>query len=147
MNTESPAAMDLSLLSAETYYDGALDVSNLPTELHHGGNQPARPLQSSSSQPRKLTKQRESPPNMKARQPFKRESSKTANVDDSSGARQRGRPRLDTRDQTAAEVYASNSSKRHGSKADQTAGYSVAVRRYGWLNEPIDSERRPPYPH
>ncbi|MCJ1468702.1 hypothetical protein MMC07_007332 [Pseudocyphellaria aurata] len=95
--------MDLSILSAESYYDGVLDNADPPTEHHDGGDTWTASLPSSSSQPRSVTKQRESLPNRRARQPSKRESSKTANAEESSGARQRGRPRLDTRDQTAAE--------------------------------------------
>lgn len=138
--------MDLNLLSAESYYDDSVTEPNAQTEHQNGSSQWTEGLGSNSTQPRKLTKQRELPANPRARQPSKRESSKTANVDESNGVRQRGRPRLDTRDQNAAEVYAPHSSWVCGEKADQTVSYSVAGPRYDWLSEPIDSERRRPYP-
>lgn len=97
--------MDLNLLSADSYYDGALNEANRQPEDRNGSDQWTGGVLSTSSQPRKLTKQKELPANTKARQQPKRENSKTANTDESNGARQRGRPRLDTRDQTAAEVY------------------------------------------
>lgn len=94
--------MDLNLLSAETYDDGILNEATPQTEDHNGSNQWTGAPGSNSTQARKL-KQKELPANTRARPPSKRESSKTINVDESHGARQRGRPRLDTRDQTAAE--------------------------------------------
>ena len=96
--------MELNLLSTGPYYDGTLIEPNPPTDDQNGGNQWTGALVSNSPQSRKSAKQRELPANTKARQPLKRENSKAANVDESTGARQRGRPRLDTRDQTAAEV-------------------------------------------
>ena len=95
--------MDLNLLSTEPYYDGALIDPNPPTDHQNGGNQWTGAPASNSPQTRKSTKQRELPAN-KARPPLKRENSRAVNVDESTAARQRGRPRLDTRDQTAAEV-------------------------------------------
>lgn len=136
--------MDLNLLSAETYDDGALNGANPQTEDHNGSKQWTGALGSNSTQARKL-KQKELPANTRARPPSKRESS-TINVDESHGARQRGRPRLDTRDQTAAEVYAPDFSLIREWRADRNLSYSVAVLRYDLRSEPIDSERRLPYP-
>lgn len=102
--------MDLNLLSAESYYDDAVIEANTQTEHQNGSSQWTEGLGSNSTQPRKLAKQTELLANTRARQPSKRDSSKTANVDEPNGVRQRGRPRLDTRDQTAAEVYAPHSS-------------------------------------
>lgn len=137
--------MDLNLLSAETYYDGALNEENPQSEHHNGSNQWTGGLAPNGTQSRK-SKQREVPANANTRQAAKRESSKTTNVDESNEARQRGRPRLDTRDQTAAEVYAPDLSKNRELNADHTASCSVAGLRYDLLSEPIVSGRRLPYP-
>lgn len=96
--------MELNLLSSGPYYDGPLIEPNPQTDDQNGGNQWTGALVSNTPQTRKSTKQRELPANTRARQPLKRENSKATNVDESIGVRQRGRPRLDTRDQTAAEV-------------------------------------------
>ena len=91
--------MDLDVLSAENYHEGAYGRVNsskdegLGTQLYGGllandGRQAATP---------------DPPPHTRSRRSSKKDASKNANtVEDN--PRPRGRPRLDTRDQTAAQV-------------------------------------------
>lgn len=85
--------MDLAILSAENYYDGAFSEgksmeNNDASDQWLGGllaHRIANPI------PSKKKQQKNENPN-------------TSGANESTGMRQRGRPRLNTRDQTAAEV-------------------------------------------
>lgn len=93
--TQTP--MDIDVLSAENYQEGVYprrrsrDHDSGSIELY-GGFLATSPNEKDSGNPPTTTKNRRS----------KKEISASA---DESGTRQRGRPRLDTRDQTAAEVH------------------------------------------
>lgn len=90
--------MDPDILSAEKYYDGAFDGRNSIDSPSN--NQWLGGLLASRNVNRRSAKKSSS----NTRQPSKKENSKSTSADESIGVRQRGRPRLDTRDQTAAEV-------------------------------------------
>jgi hypothetical protein len=93
---QSQTPMDLDLLSAENYHEGVYPQSSSRArssgsiELYGG-------LLATSPE---VTEPTSPPTTMKTRR-----SKKEASSADESGTRQRGRPRLDTRDQTAAEVF------------------------------------------
>jgi len=94
--TQTP--MDLHLLSAERYQEGIYPHRS-PRARGSGSIELYGGLLAMSPNEIEPT----SPPmNMKPRR-SKKETSKSTSADES-GTRQRGRPRLDTRDQTAAEV-------------------------------------------
>lgn len=94
--------MDPDILSAENYYNGAFNGSN-SIEDQSNNNQWLGGLLANRAVNRKSAKKSGSTATNN-RQPPKKENSKSTSADDSTGVRQRGRPRLDTRDQTAAEV-------------------------------------------
>ena len=89
--------MDLDVLSAENYHPTEYAQANAVQR----GRDPAPLFGITDSRLRTVTP---SPPaGTRARRPRK-ESLKGASADEANSARQRGRPRLDTKDQTAAEV-------------------------------------------
>ena len=89
--------MDLDVLSAENYQREYAQVSPMQR-----GREPA-PLFgiSADNRPRQNTP---SPPASTRARRSRKESLKGTSADEANTARQRGRPRLDTKDQTAAEV-------------------------------------------
>lgn len=105
-------SMDLNILSAESYSQTPFDAANV-TQSHNDGDQWAEEILPNRSQARGYTKQRNPPAAARPRQPSKKESRKSTSTDEGNGTRQRGRPRLDTRDQTAAEVQCSESAQRY----------------------------------
>ena len=95
--------MDPDVLSAENYYNEALAASS-PNGEHESRNQWLGGLLANRA-PHKSSARGGLPGNKRAGGAAKKEKSQSASPDGSNGARQRGRPRLDTQDQTAAEVY------------------------------------------
>ena len=98
--------MDLSLLSAEKYNEGSsIQQSNASGDLGEDnvqlfGGFMAR--KSDTPKRKSSSPQSTSKLDMKSRRLTRKESSKS--IEEPSSVRQRGRPRLDPRDQTAAEV-------------------------------------------
>lgn len=95
--------MDLDLLSAENYYEGTLDGSDVlgpegQDNQWMGGVVQTLPHTSKTTKPKKTSA------NPRRRQSTTDEGKKRMSLDDVHGIRQRGRPRLDTRDETATEV-------------------------------------------
>lgn len=95
--------MDPDVLSAENYYNEVFAASSPNGELE-GRNQWLGGLLANRA-PTKNSARGGLPGIKKAGGAAKK--SQSASPDGSIGARQRGRPRLDTRDQTAAEVQSS----------------------------------------
>lgn len=94
--------MDSDILSAENYYDGVFggraSIEGQGNDSQWlGGLLANRTITQSPVKKNGLD-------GMRTRQPSRKDSTKSTGADDSSGVRQRGRPRLDTRDHTAAEV-------------------------------------------
>ena len=84
--------MDIELLSAEKYKEGGypqVNTAEAENNVQFGGL---------------LASNEGSPATMPTRRTSKKETSKSTSADEAVSTRQRGRPRLDTRDQTAAEV-------------------------------------------
>ena len=96
--TQVTVPMDLELLSAENYqegpYDRELQSQHVSGTQVYGGLLVGSPVEAKAPSPPATTKTRKS--SMK-------ETSKSSKADEHI-TRQRGRPRLDNRDQTAAEV-------------------------------------------
>lgn len=95
--------MDLDLLSAENYYEGTFDGSDVlgpegQGNQWMGGVVQTLPQTSTSTKPKKPSA------NPRGRRSTADEGKKKTSLDDVHGIRQRGRPRLDTRDETATEV-------------------------------------------
>lgn len=97
--------MDPNLLSAENYYNSLLEASSSKADQE---NQEDRSqwlgglLANRSSNSKSVGKS--ASVSTKARRTSKEEALQSTSPDGSNGIRQRGRPRLDTRDQNAAEV-------------------------------------------
>lgn len=97
--------MDLDLPSTETYYEGTFDGAGVPGpedqgKLWTGGMVQTLP------QTRKSTKPKKPSVNSRGRLSTTDEVLKNKlSLDGVHGTRQRGRPRLDTRDETATEVW------------------------------------------
>lgn len=91
------------MLSAENYYNEVFAAS-APHGEQAGRNQWLGGLLANRA-PHRNSARAGMPGNKKAGGAAKKEKSQSASPDGSNGARQRGRPRLDTRDQTAAEVH------------------------------------------
>lgn len=90
--------MDLDVLSAENYHQTEYSqVSSMQRGREHA------PLFSINADSRLRTITPSPPASTRARR-SRKESLKGASADEANSARQRGRPRLDTKDQTAAEV-------------------------------------------
>ena len=89
--------MDLDVLSAENYQRDYMQVNSMQRGREHA------PLFGIATENRLRTVTPSPPAGTRARR-SRKESLKGTSADESSGARQRGRPRLDTKDQTAAEV-------------------------------------------
>ena len=89
--------MDLDVLSADNYQRDYAQVSPMQRGREHA------PLFGITADNRLRTNTPSPPAGTKARRPRK-ESLKGTSADEGNTARQRGRPRLDTKDQTAAEV-------------------------------------------
>ena len=91
--------MDLDVLSAENYQEVSFDrgsseqLDSGNTQLY-GGNLASSTIETKALKPYT---------SMKTRRPSKKNAFQGVSTDDSA-TRQRGRPRLDNRDQTAAEV-------------------------------------------
>ena len=97
--SQAPALMDLDLLSAENYqgvpYDQRFSEQHDSGSVHmYGGFLPSSTHE---------TKVPSSPTSMTTRRSSKKGISKAVSADETA-TRQRGRPRLDNRDQTASEV-------------------------------------------
>lgn len=92
--------MDLDVLSADNYQRDYAPVSSM--QRMQRGREPA-PLFGITADNRLRTISPSPPAGTRARR-SRKESLKGTSVDEASSARQRGRPRLDTKDQTAAEV-------------------------------------------
>lgn len=99
--------MDLDLLPTETYYEGTLDASDV-LGPEGQGNQWMGGVVQTLPRTNKITKPKKTPANPRGRQSTTDEGKKRMSHDDVHGMRQRGRPRLDTRDETATEVRTSN---------------------------------------
>lgn len=95
--------MDLNLLSAENYYEGTIDGSDV-LGPEGQGNQWMGGVVQTLPRTSKTTKPKKTPANPRGRQSTTDEGKKRMSLDDGHGIRQRGRPRLDTRDETATEV-------------------------------------------
>ena len=95
--------MDLDLLSAENYYEGTLDGSDV-LGPERQGNQWMGGVVQTLPRTNKTTKPKKTPAKPRGRQSTTDEGKKRMSLDDVHGMRQRGRPRLDTRDETATEV-------------------------------------------
>ena len=93
----SQTPMDLDVLSAENYQRDYAQVSSIQRGREHA------PLFGISADNRLRTNTPSPPAGTRARR-SRKESLKGTSADEASSARQRGRPRLDTKDQTAAEV-------------------------------------------
>lgn len=93
--------MDPDVLSAQNYYNEVFAASSPNGELE-GRNQWLGGLLANRA-PNRNSAKGGMPGSKKAGGAAKK--SQSASPDGSNGARPRGRPRLDTRDQTAAEVY------------------------------------------
>lgn len=89
--------MDLDVLSAENYERDYAQVSSMQRGREHA------PLFGITADSRLRTMTPSPPAGTRARR-SRKESLKGASADEANSARQRGRPRLDTKDQTAAEV-------------------------------------------
>ena len=89
--------MDLDVLSAENYPRDYAQVSSIQRGREHA------PLFGITADNRFRTNTPSPPPGTKPRR-SRKESLKGTSADEANSARQRGRPRLDTKDQTAAEV-------------------------------------------
>ena len=89
--------MDLDVLSAENYHRDYAQVSSI-----HRGREHA-PLFGIGADNRLRTNTPSPPAGTRTRR-SRKESLKGTSADEANSARQRGRPRLDTKDQTAAEV-------------------------------------------
>ena len=93
----SHTPMDLDVLSAENYPRDYAQVSSVQRGREHAplfGITPDNRLRTNTPSPPAGTRSRRS----------RKESLKGTSADEANTARQRGRPRLDTKDQTAAEV-------------------------------------------
>lgn len=96
--------MDLDLLAAENYYEGTFDGAGV-LGLENQGNLSTRGMVQTLPQTRKSTKPKKPSVNPRERQSTPGEVLKSKlSLDGVHGIRQRGRPRLDTRDETATEV-------------------------------------------
>ena len=93
----SQTPMDLDVLSADNYQRDYAPVSSIQRGREHA------PLFGITADNRLRTNTPSPPAGTKIRRPRK-ESLKGTSADEANTARQRGRPRLDTKDQTAAEV-------------------------------------------
>ncbi len=97
--------MDLDLLSVENYYEGTFDGAESLAPQYESSELLGALLAPNRPRTRKSTKQKNSPANGRTRHsPSKEILKKNMSPDEEHGARHRGRPRLDTRDETAAEV-------------------------------------------
>lgn len=97
--SQAPTSMDLDILSAENYHESPYS-RGIPSRRVSGSTQVYGGLLVDKPCDVKVP----SPPaGMKSRRSTKKEASKSASADET-GTRQRGRPRLDNRDQTATEV-------------------------------------------
>lgn len=98
MNLDLPPSEDYP----ETTYEGTAlmeaEGENAPLS---GGLLPTSPQ---SDDENSLVRQGKATKPMKSRNPKKKEDTHSTSPDELNASRQRGRPRLDTRDQTAAEV-------------------------------------------
>ncbi len=95
--------MDLNLLSSESYPEeiyGSTGPEGGNAQLY-GGLLPTSPQ---SEDGHSLVSQNKNIKPLRSRKPRKKEDAHSTSPDELNAARQRGRPRLDTRDQTAAEV-------------------------------------------
>ncbi len=97
--SQAPALMDLDLLSAENYQEVPYD-QGFSGQRDNGSIQLFGGLLASSTHETKVPS---SPASMTTRRSSKKATPKGAGADETA-TRQRGRPRLDNRDQTAAEV-------------------------------------------
>ena len=93
----SQTPMDLDVLSADTYQRDYAQVSSIQRGREHA------PLFGITADNRLRTNTPSPPAGTKIRR-SRKESLKGTSADEANTARQRGRPRLDTKDQTAAEV-------------------------------------------
>ena len=99
--------MGLDLLSSENYRElpyentGSMNPEGDNAPLSRGQLAPAPQSDGRSS----LVSQTRATKPMRPRKPNKKEDTHSTSPDESNTARQRGRPRLDTRDQTATEVF------------------------------------------
>lgn len=132
--------MDPDLLSAENYYNEVFAASS-PAEEEEARNQWLGGLLADRA-PTRNPGRGGMPGTKKAGGATKKEASQNRSPDGSNGARQRGRPRLDTQDQTAAEVHSSDAKLQLNNKL---TGASDGVRKSGWPSGRIDSGRRRPY--
>ena len=89
--------MDLEVLSAESYQRDYAQVGSAQRGREHA------PLFGITASNRRRTNTPSPPAGTRARR-SRKESLKGTSADEANSARQRGRPRLDTKDQTAAEV-------------------------------------------
>lgn len=89
--------MDLDVLSADTYQREYAQVSSMQRGREHA------PLFGITADDRLRTITPSPPASTRTRR-SRKESLKGTSADEANSARQRGRPRLDTKDQTAAEV-------------------------------------------
>lgn len=95
----APTPMDLDVLSAEDYREGPYS-RGIPSSRVSGSTQVYGGLLVENSGD---VKSPSPPADMKTRRSTRKEVSKSTSADET-GTRQRGRPRLDNRDQTATEV-------------------------------------------
>ena len=133
--------MDLNLLSSQSYSEVPYEKTD-PIEPEggntplYGGLIPTGPRSGDASSTRATRP-------VRSRKSSKREDPTSMSPDESTAARQRGRPRLDTRDQTAAEVSLLGICQIEPSEADLP---SVVVPRLDWLSGRIGNEKRRPSP-
>ncbi|MCJ1349302.1 hypothetical protein MMC31_007538 [Peltigera leucophlebia] len=95
--------MEFDLLSAENYHEGTYDGTDV-LGLEGQGNQWMGGVVQTLPQTSKPPKSKKPSANPRGRQSTAERGKKKMSLDDVHGIRQRGRPRLDTRDETATEV-------------------------------------------
>ncbi len=94
--------MDSNVLSAENYFGEIFEKSG-PAGERKGRNQFRGSVMSQQTSSSKTA--RNVPGSTNTSRAAKKEKSQSTSPDGSGGMRQRGRPRLNTKDQTAAEVH------------------------------------------
>lgn len=116
--------MDIDLPSSDNYYDGTFDGADV-LGPEYQGNQWVGGMVQTSPQTRKSTKPKKPSANPTRRQSTTDEGlKKKTSLDDAHGIRHRGRPRLDTRDETATEVRPPIYEKMLATEADLTVASS-----------------------